>query len=254
MPKKENENQLDLFGYDPKDKEASEEQQKNAKAEFRKRVNKLRKASNLKKQKINLEQPIKESPELLREWELLKYIKDNYKKIIIPEMEVIEHKQSSKGIYKSNKGFINFVIPYPIFPHKDDDELELAKEALILFEDDLNMWLDCSREFITTFFSYLGGIRAKDAYTSCGEVIDDVGCIDEFNESKYFTDLYMFDSEESNYVYGKLYDDMDFPFTETGFHIKWEYPEYFQIIEGDFDKFAKRLWDELFELREVWHA
>ena len=253
MPKKENENQLDLFGFDPKDKEASEEQQKNAKAEFRKKVNKLRKASDLRKQKINLEQPIKESPEELREWELLKYIKDNYKKIIIPEIEVIEHKQSAKGIYKPNKGFINFVIPYPIFPYKDDDELELAKEALIWFQENLDLWLNPPPEFVATFFSYLGGIRAKDAYTSYGKVIDDVGYIGESNESEYFTNLYMFISEESCYL-DNMYDDMDFQFTETGFHFEWEYPEYFQIIESDFDKFAKRLWDELLEVSEVWHA
>jgi len=254
MPKKENENQLDLFGYDPKEKEAREEQQKKAKAEFRKKVNKLRKASNLEKQEINLEQPIKESPEELRELELLKYIKDNYKEIIIPKMEVIEHKQSSKGIYKSNKGFINFVIPYPIFPHKDDDELELAKEALIWFQENLDLWLAPPPSFVITFFSYLGGIRAKDAYTFDGEIIEDVGSIDEFNESKYFKDLYMFDDGYSDYVYGKYIDDMDYQFTETGVHFEWEYPEYFQIIEIDFDKFAKRLWDELLEVSEVWYA
>lgn len=253
MSKEDKENQLDLFEFDPKEKKVSEEQQKNAKAEFRKKVNKLRKVSDLRKQEIDLEQSIKESVEELREWELLKYIKDNYKKIIIPEMEVIEHKQSSKGIYKSNKGFISFVIPYPIFPHKDDDELELAKEALIWFQDTLNLWLDPPPEFVTTFFSYLGGIRAKDAYTPYGKVIDDVGWIDESNESKYFTNLYIFDSEGSCYL-DHMYDDMDFQFTETGFDFEWEYPEYFQIIESDFDKFAKRLWDELLEVSEVWYA
>ena len=51
-----------------------------------------------------------------------------------------------------------------------------------------------------------------------------------------------------------MYDDMDFQFTETGFDFEWEYPEYFQIIESDFDKFAKRLWDELLEVSEVWYA
>ena len=253
MSKKDKENQLDLFGFNPKEKKASAEQQKNAKAEFKKKVNKLRKASDLRKQKIDLEQSMKESVEELREWELLKYIKDNYKKIIITEMEVIEHKQSSKGIYKSKKGFIDFVVPYPIFPHKDDDELELAKEALIWFQDTLDIFL-YERELTTKFINCIGGIRAKDAYTFDGKVIEDVGCIGEFNESKYFTDLYVFDDEESGYVYDKLYYDMELQLTETGLHFKWEYPEYFQILEDDFDKFAKRLWDELLDVSEVWHA
>tara|TARA_X000000368_G_scaffold253436_1_gene200310 strand:+ start:1291 stop:2004 length:714 start_codon:yes stop_codon:yes gene_type:complete len=237
MPKKEN--QLDLFGFDSKEKELKLEE--------------IKKIKNIEKNKeLRAKQRVVEEDEL-REWELLKYIKDNYKEIIIPEMEVIEHKQSSKGIYKSNKGFINFVIPYPIFPHKDDDELELAKEALIWFQETLNLWLDPPPEFAATFFSYLGGIREKDAYTSFGKVIEDVGCIGEFNESKYFTDLYMFVSEESCYLDHYFYD-MDYQFTETGFHFEWEYPEYFQIIESDFDKFAKRLWDELLEVSEVWYA
>tara|TARA_B100001093_G_scaffold511722_1_gene580199 strand:- start:2021 stop:2740 length:720 start_codon:yes stop_codon:yes gene_type:complete len=239
MSKENKDHQLDLFGFDPKEKELKLEE--------------IKKIKNIEKNKeLRAKQRVVEEDEL-REWELLKYIKDNYKKIIIPEMEVIEHKQSSKGIHKSNKGFINFVIPYPIFPHKDDDELELAKEALIWFQENFNLWLNPPPEFVATFFSYLGGIREKDAYTPYGKVIEDVGWIDKSNESKYFTNLYMFDSEGSCYL-DHYYDDMDYQFTETGFHFEWEYPEYFQIIESDFDKFAKRLWDELLEVSEVWYA
>lgn len=250
MTKKENKNQLDLFGFDQKDIEAIKEQQKNAKAEFTKKINKLRKASDLKEQKEieNLER-IQEQ----EEYELLKYIKNNYKNIIIPEIEVVEHKQSAKGIFKSKKGFINFVLPYPIFPHKDDDELELAKKALIWFEETLSMWLAEPRSFMIKFLSYLGGIRAKDAYTFYGKAVEDLGYIGKFNESKYFTNLYMFD-EESRYM-DHMGDDISIlQFTETGFHFGWEYPEYFQIIESDFNKFAKRLWDELLEVEEVWYV
>jgi hypothetical protein len=255
MVENDKEKQQDLFGFDLKEKKENEEQQKKIKAEFRKRINKLRKESNIREQRINLERPVKESEEELREWELLGYIKNNYKKIIIPKMEVIEHKESSKGFYKSNKGFIDSLVPFPIFPHKDDNELQLAKEALIWFEDTLDMLLIDPPYFPATFINCLGGIRPKDVHTRfAGMVIEEVGTISEYNESKYFSDVYMFSGDESGYVYKQFYDDMSHEFTDIGLHFKWKYPEYFKVFDNQFDKFAKRLWDELLDVTEVWHA
>ena len=59
-----------------------------------------------------------------RMWEVFDYIENNVEDILIPDLEVISHIKPSKSLLKTEKGFINFLWQYPVFPKRNKEEIK----------------------------------------------------------------------------------------------------------------------------------
>ena len=167
------------------------------------------------------------------------YIKNNVKDILIPDLEVISHIKPSKSLLKTEKGFINFLWKYPVFPKRNKEEIQFSKEALYWYKDFHELWLEDSY-VVGDYTSPLGGIRFKDQKK--WRYRKSLGNVHQLWESPYFENVYSF-YEESIYRFDGWFDDFDYDFTDEGIDFKWSYPPYFSIFDEGLKQFSQRLWE-----------